>query len=362
MANLFFRTNIAPYRVDTYNALHERLDCKMFFMSRNDSSQDFKLDKIESRCRFTPGILKKGRFFGLPYYKGIWKLIRENQPEVIIVPEFKLITIQALVYKYLFNKKIKVVSMCDDSYDMVANGKDFTRIHTLARKIVTPLLDDLLLVNDEVCSWYRNNYGKGQWMPIIRDEKVEVPLYKKAENISTRFVEKYDLKGKRVLLFIGRLVEVKNLPTLIKAIGLTKTEFTTVLIGDGPLLENLKNRAEKTGKDIRFLGRFEDEEIRAWCNIGNVFILPSTQEAFGAVTNEALLAGCFTMVSKACGSTCLIDESNGIVFDPLDPEKLAELIDRSFDTVSREGSKLGNRMNLNFNDSVVKVIENLKNS
>ncbi len=361
MANLFFRTNIAPYRVDTYNALHEELDCKMYFMSRTDSSQDFKLDKIESRCRFTPGILRKGRFLGLPYYKDIWKLIRENQPEVVIVPEFKLITIQALAYKYLFNRKIKVVSMCDDSYDMVANGKDFTRIHTLARKIVSPLLDDLLLVNDKVCAWYRSKYGKGQWLPIIRDEKVEVPLYKRAEKISRQYEEEFDLKGKKILLYIGRLVEVKNLPTLIDAIGKTKTDFTTVLIGDGPLLDELKKKAVSTGKDIRFLGRFEDEEIRAWCNLGDVFILPSSQEAFGAVTNEALLGGCFVLISKACGSTCLIDDSNGRIFDPHDPEKLAKLIDQSFSMVSKE-EESGNRMNLNFNDSVIKVIKNLKKS
>ncbi|MDE6512506.1 MAG: hypothetical protein K2L00_10525, partial [Muribaculaceae bacterium] len=141
--------------MDTYNAIHEKLDCRMFFMSRTDSSQNFDLSKIESRCRFTPDILEKGKFCGIPYHKDIWKIIRENNPDVVIVPEFKLITLQTLAYKYLFKRNMKVISMCDDSYDMVANGKDFTRTHTLARKIVTPFVDDLLLVNDKVCDWYK---------------------------------------------------------------------------------------------------------------------------------------------------------------------------------------------------------------
>ena len=360
MANLFFRTNIAPYRVDTYNTIHEKLDCRMYFMSRTDSSQNFDLTKIESRCRFTPDILEKGSFCGIPYHKGIWRIIRENNPDVVIVPEFKLITLQTLAYKYLFKRKMKVISMCDDSYDMVANGKDFTRTHTLARKIVTPFVDDLLLVNDKVCEWYRKKFRKGRWMPIMRDERVELPLYKKALPISEGFKSKYGLTGKRILLYVGRLVEVKNLPTLIKAIGLSNGDFTTIFIGDGPLRNELENMASKTGKDIRFLGRFEDAEIRAWYNLADIFILSSTQEAFGAVTNEALLGGCYTLLSEACGSTCLIDDTNGRIFDPSFPEKLAAIIDEAFIKISKDPTRPDSRMSLTFDKAVVKVIENLK--
>lgn len=362
MANLFFRTNITPYRVDTYNALHEKLDCSMYFMSQSDSSQNYDMQKIERRCRFIPGILEKGKFCGIPYHKGIWKHIRENDPEIVIVPEFKLIALQTLAYKYLFKKKMRVVSMCDDSYDMVARGKDFTRTHTLARKIVTPLLDDLLLVDVKVRDWFRSHYGKGQWLPIMRDEKVELPLYREAQEISRAFNKKYGLDGKRILLYIGRLAEVKNLSTLIKAVKLTREDFTTVIIGDGPLRKCLENESMDTGKDIRFFGRFEDAEIRAWYNLADIFVLPSKLEPFGAVTNEALLGGCFSLISDVCGSTCLLDDSNGRTFDPGSPEKLASLIDNAFIKLAKEGQKPVSRMNLSFDETVGKVIDNLKNS
>ncbi|MDE7096860.1 MAG: glycosyltransferase family 4 protein [Muribaculaceae bacterium] len=362
MANLFFRTNVAPYRVDTYNALNEKLDCRMYFMSRTDSSQNYDIGKIERRCKFKPEILEKGGFLGIPYHKNIWKIIRENNPDIVIVPEFKLITLQALAYKFLFRKKMKVISMCDDSYDMVAHGKDFTRTHKLARKLVTPFLDDLLLVDDKVCRWFRDKYGKGQWLPIMRDEKVEIPLYRKAEEISEAFKTRYDLADKKILLYVGRLAEVKNISTLIRAVKQTHTDFTTVIIGDGPLKEQLKKEASETNRDIRFLGRFEDAEIRAWYNIADIFVLPSSQEPFGAVTNEALLGGCFTLLSEACGSTCLIDESNGKIFDPASSEQLAALIDESFIKLAESDSKSESRMNLTFDESVVKVIENLKKS
>lgn len=359
MANLFFRTNITPYRVDTYNALHEILDCKMYFMSRTDSSQDYKLDKIESRCRFVPTILKRGKFLGIPYFKDIWKILKTNKPKVVIVPEFKVITLQAIAYKYLVDRNVKIISMCDDSYDMVANGNDFTLTHTIARKVVTPLLDDLLLVDDKVCSWYRHHYGKGIWMPIIRDEKYELPLYKLAQALSRKFISEFNLDGKKILLFVGRLAPEKNLSTLIEAVSMTKGEFITVIIGDGPMKEELHQMAKETGKEIIFPGRYDDDEIRAWFNIGDVFVLPSTTEAFGAVTNEALLGGCYTLLSNACGSTCIIDEDNGNTFDPHSSKVLAHLIDSTFKKIKDQG-KSGNKMNLTFDNAVVRVIQNLK--
>lgn len=40
MSNIFIRTNIAPYRVDTYNALNERLNMRMCFYHRKRNLQE----------------------------------------------------------------------------------------------------------------------------------------------------------------------------------------------------------------------------------------------------------------------------------------------------------------------------------
>lgn len=360
MPNLFFRTNITPYRVDTYNAIHERLDCCMYFMYADDSSQAYKMERIEARCHFTPLILEQKKIGRFSYFKDIWKIIRKNDADVVIVPEFKLITIQAIAYKWLFKRKMKVISMCDDSYDMVANGRDFTYKHTLARRLITPLLDDLLITDSKACEWYKKKFGKGIWLPIMRDEKIEEPLYQAAQGISREYEKQFNLKGKKILLYVGRLAEEKNLSTLIKAVAKTSGEFTTVIIGDGPMKDTLMEEARLAGKEFIFPGRFDDDEIRAWFNLGDVFILPSTIEPFGAVTNEALLGGCFALLSKACGSACLIDETNGRLFDPSDPEAMALIIDDTFSNLhDNEGDRPGNRMKISFDDAVVKVIDQL---
>ena len=56
-------------------------------------------------------------------------------------------------------------------------------------------------------------------------------------------------------------------------------------------------------------------------------MLPSHLEPFGAVTNEALLAGCYALVSNKAGSSCLIEDGvNGFTFSPKDEKRLSSLM------------------------------------
>lgn len=361
MHNLFFRTNLAPYRIDIYNAIHKRLNCEMYFYWKEERSQSLDMAAIVSHCRFTPHYLTGVRLFknSRKFCTEVWKILRKNNPEIVIVPEFQILTVQVLIYKWLFRKKFRIISMCDDSFDMLTNNNDFSLMHKCARKVIAPLVDDILLVDSRSVDWYRTHYNKGLWLPIIRDEQNEIELYQRALPISKRFNEEYNLVGKKVLLFVGRLVRLKNLSRLIVAIGKTHELFTTVIIGDGPELEKLKSEVAKINKEVIFAGHFEGQELRAWYNIADVFILPSYQEAYGAVTNEALIAGNYCLVSNLAGSACLINENNGLLLDPFDEEDMAKKIDIAFGKVEKPKNTINlklNRMNISFAEHLNKVI------
>lgn len=365
MANLFFRTSIAPYRIDTYNALHSQLGCEMYFYYNYDSSQNLNEEGMRKACTFTPHYLKGIKFGKSESRKlctKIWHIIRVNNPQVVIVPEFQPIAVQVLFFKFLFRKKFKIVSMCDDSYDMVSNSHDFSRFHKLMRRLIVPLVDELLLVDSRVTDWYQQNYHKGIWLPIIRDEKKERTLYGSALPLSREYIENFKLKGKKILLFVGRLASEKNLDTLIDAINLTKEDFTTILVGSGAMEQALRHKAEKYNKEIIFAGHYVDEGVRAWYNIADVFILPSKQEPYGAVTNEALIAGNYAIVSEHAGSACLISEKNGKMINPLDLNNMAKTIDEAMSKVTHtfDDELKENKMPVTFDDTMNDVIKQLK--
>ena len=365
MANLFFRTSIAPYRIDTYNALHERLGCMMCFYHTFDSSQKLNEEGMRKECKFTPRYLK-GITFGSgetrKFCTEVWTLLRSNKPNVVIVPEYQLLTIQVLLYKFIFRKKFKVISMCDDSFDMVNNDNDFTIIHKWARKLIAPLVDNMLLVDSRVRDWYQEHYKKGIWLPIVRDEKKEIPNYERSLPISKKYKERFNLAGRKVLLFVGRFVVEKNLDNFIKALGKTKEDFVTVMVGSGELEGQLRELSKGIGKEIVFAGHYVDDGVRAWYNVADVFVLPSKQEAYGAVTNEALIAGNYSVISESAGSACLITQDNGCLVNPYDLDGMASAIDNAMRMVRHKDTcdVKDNLMPFLFDDIINKVITEIK--
>ena len=365
MSNIFIRTTIAPYRVDTYNALHDRLDMIMCFYHRLSYDQKFDIDKIESDCSFKPVYLK-GIKLKQPNRKfcfGLWSMLSKEKPKIVIVPEFQISAIQVLLYRWITRSKFKVISMTDDSFDMIANHNDFTKLHAWLRNHLTKFFDNFIVVTPQVQEWYQEHFNNGIWLPIIMDERKAIANYERLLPLSRRYAEEYHLLGKKVLLFVGRLVELKNLHRVIDAFSLAETDATLVIVGDGPERDSLEEHAKSIDKEVIFTGRFDGDQLYAWYNLASVFILNSYQEAFGAVTNEALLAGCRVLISNNSGSSCLVTKDNGEVIDPMDVSAIANAIDRQFSlaiipTLSSPRSSL---MTVSFEERINNLVNTFNN-
>ena len=250
-------------------------------------------------------------------------LVKEFRPSVVITPEFSAATVRAVFLRNRYG--CKVVPTVDDSLDMI-RGNDFGWKHRLGRLVVPRLVDDLILHSAEVRDWYGARFGKGLVLPIMADER----------RFRAELSRVLPLSGELrpgpepVVAFVGRFVGLKNIPTLIQAHRLLKRRTKLVLIGDGPL----RNELEAMAPDALFTGMLSGDERLAWYNLIDVLVLPSRQEAYGAVTGEALMAGAKVAVSRKAGSSVLVREGeNGSVVDPEDPAALADRIEALLDGI-----------------------------
>lgn len=364
MSNIFIRTNIAPYRIDTYNALHERMGMVMCFYNRVGNAQNFDVDLLETRCSFEPHYLK-GLTLGRSNRKlcfGLWKMLRREKPSIVIVPEFQISAIQVLLYRWLTRGKFKVVSMTDDSYDMIENGNDFSKIHAWLRNHIAKYFDGFIVVTPEVERWYQKRYNKGIWLPIVMDDATAIAKYERIMPISITYREHYNLFDKKILLYVGRLVDLKNLYRVVDAFASSECDATLVIVGDGPERNQLEEYSKHCKKEVVFTGRFDGDELYAWYNLASVFILASYKEPFGAVTNEALLAGCRVIISQKAGSSCLVEDSNGELIDPMDIDGIANAIDRQMALASVPNLMTPRRslMTITFEDRINILINRLQ--
>lgn len=107
-----------------------------------------------------------------------------------------------------------------------------------------------------------------------------------AEPVSHRWFD----EGRKVVVAIGRLVEMKDYPTMLEAIARVPAAHLLIL-GEGELLSDLKQRAAdlKIEERVDFLG-FRENPF-AYLSRASAFVLTSRYEGFGNVLAEALACG-----------------------------------------------------------------------
>lgn len=308
-----FHPTIATYRIDFFNSLAKRLNCTIYLLMRKFVNfRDY--DSIEKQFAFVPGYVfdegdERIRAFSFRY----WKILDKEDPDVVLTFEFGSCPMMIILHKLLKRKKYKIITTCDDSPDIYLRGR---LRHRICRMLCQPFLDDVIYSSDEVCELSRKQYGKGLYFPIIRNGENARNKLSSLLPLSESIASEYGLSSKCVIGFVGRLAPEKNIGELIEAFSISAGESDClVLIGDGPERQNLESLAKQNNTNALFLGRLEGDDLYAWYNLIDILVLPSKSEAFGAVTNEALLAGCVVIVSNRCGSKCLIRNGiNGYVY------------------------------------------------
>ncbi len=119
-------------------------------------------------------------------------------------------------------------------------------------------------------------------------------------------------KHKDRLLYIGRLEKDKNISMLLSA--LQGSPYALDLVGQGSLQETLKQEAKALGVEVRFLGRFENEELPALINRYSLNVLCSEHEG-----NPKTLLECMACATAVIGldrpgiSDVIIHEQNGLL-------------------------------------------------
>lgn len=323
---LIFHPALAPYRIDFFNALAKNFNTSFYFNFKNVPDQKFDQELLRSKSSFKINYLTRGfEFLDRTFRVGIIKIIRIENPSIIICSEFGAITMITYLYKKLFNKQYKIYTMSDDSVDTSSKRKGNRK---LFRDFISKNLEGVILPSHEVCDWYQQHISlkiNTMVVPIIHDDIAFRNKLKENLKLSKKYGATKNVNKKKIILYVGRLVTVKNLFFLLKTFSKLKNENCyLVLVGDGYLKIELEKLSFdlNLGNKVLFEGRKEGAELLAWYNLADIFVLPSTYEPFGAVVNEALLAGCQVLCSKNAGSSSLINTENGKVFDPYNEDEL----------------------------------------
>jgi glycosyltransferase involved in cell wall biosynthesis len=137
-----------------------------------------------------------------------------------------------------------------------------------------------------------------------------------------------------MILWVGRMVDEKDLGVLLQALAVLPNgvAWQMVFVGDGPNRAGLEAMAGrlKLLRHVQFAGTKGRAEVGAFYRAADVFVLPSTEETFGAVVPEAMAFGLPVVTTNAVGSSAdfVRDGSNGFIVAPHDAPALQKALSR----------------------------------
>lgn len=135
-----------------------------------------------------------------------------------------------------------------------------------------------------------------------------------------------------LVLYAGKLTRQKRIGDLIEAFRRVRhdTDAVLVIAGSGPDESRLRELASGMRDRVRFLGFRNQTELPRVYAAADLFVLPSGDESWGLVVNEAMAAGLAVIVSDDIGAAPdLVDgKDTGIVYPCGDVDRLAEALER----------------------------------
>jgi len=142
---------------------------------------------------------------------------------------------------------------------------------------------------------------------------------------------------KFVVLYSGKLIARKNPLHLIEAVARSRyrDRCTVLYLGDGVERHDVEQRAGELGVDARFTGFRNQSQLPRLIAAADAFVLPSSFDPRGTVTNEAMAASVPVLVSEnvgVYGAGDLVEHGeSGFVFKLGDHQSVAGIIDRLID-------------------------------
>ena len=133
---------------------------------------------------------------------------------------------------------------------------------------------------------------------------------------------------RKVLLWVGRMVPVKGLDILLRAMArdpLAGAAPLLVLVGDGPERPALEREAQRSLPEgaVRFVGSVTHSELVAWYRAADLMVLPSRSEGVPNVLLEALACGTGFVASDVGSVRELASDPTLDLVPPGDPDRLA---------------------------------------
>ncbi|MEM2292785.1 MAG: glycosyltransferase [Nitrososphaerota archaeon] len=279
--------------------------------------------------RFLPANVKI-----IPRPKGLPKLIYSFLYPVLKINALKGVKIirtwqfwgswTALLFKLLLGGKLLLRQGFQFSKFVKKRGRLLYYLSRVAEKLIYHFSDKIITTTESDALYIIQTYRIPKVKVRVIPNGVDIHLFRPMEGIP---------KQNDRIIFVGRLVEQKNVLSLIEAVKDLK-DVELYICGAGPLEEEIRRR---NVPNVKLLGVIPQRTLPIELNKSEIFVLPSLYEGHPKALLEAMACGLPVIGSRVEGIRELIkDGVNGLLCDPSPEDIRRKLIHLLSDKRLRE--------------------------
>ena len=218
-----------------------------------------------------------------------------------------------------------------DVFDL--HGK--SRKYNLLRKAARHLVKRYITVSKDLENWLIETVGVAPARVTQIYNGVDIARFRPHEGDRVRLGPPGFMRGSEFVIgSVGRMAEVKDYPTLIRAfVQLVRSvpngreRLRLVIVGDGPTRAQCEElvRAKKVDHLVWLAGESDNvpELLRAF----DLFVLPSLGEGISNTILEAMASGLPVIATNVGGNPELVEEGvTGMLVPPAQPDAMAQAL------------------------------------
>lgn len=333
----FITYSMAPYRTKQFEEIVKinHFDLSVYYIGRSVKTRDWKVEnsKLFKEYHLT-GYFKLGNHYLL--YKDVKRVVLEN--DIFLLGGYN--STAMFIFLFYIKKYHKKAIFVMDGISPKKLAESSSIKFLVKSKFIRRM--DGYFVNGQVSRKYLiKNFDVNPDTIFNQYLTVDVDRINAltAQNI------KREINKKFLILYSGRILPRKRVSDFLKAANLTgiKNNISILIVGSGSEKSNIQQLGESLNLDISFIPfiKNQDDLFKTYGR-ADCLVLPSDDDPWGLVVNEAEAAHLPVIVSDACGCALDLVKSgiNGYTYESKNVNELSKKIIQVYNAVEN-GTNMG---------------------
>ena len=322
---VLFITNVpSPYRVDFFNELGKLCELTVCYERKSAGDRDTRWrgnNAINYTAHFT-----KAKHVGADKTIG-FDLIKEIKcvsfDRLIIAGYASPSVMLAIAYCRLH--RIPYILESDGGFYQVDHGykkvlKRFllcgAKAHFTTGEEYIMYLESLGISKDKI--------HKYPFTSLYDKDIASVPATEKEKKVLR---EELGIIETKVILSVGQFIHRKGFDLLMKAAKSFEGDVGTYIVGGTPGETYIELKNNLGLENVHFVDFMQKDELIKWYRAADLFVLPTREDIWGLVINEAMAQGLPIITTKKCiAGLELVDEENGKLVNVDSAEEISESV------------------------------------